>query len=249
LRANATFRSCAATGNSRGSMKRDSPGLRPRARLVCQPAARLPAPADSGELRARRALREAFPLKPRAGGIFVTVCDGRVRPGGSARKQNEHESATRESNPIFSGKASQKTRGGAIRLITVKRTSRAAGGPGPATARRGGKREQRTPESRGSRFGRGATDFASPRAPGSPICRDRVKGIAQVFGGPGPATACGGGKREQTPRESLRRDFWAGSSAATSEYRQFAIVTQTRMLAADRAAIEIHEVRAADSCG
>jgi hypothetical protein len=103
---------------------------------------------------------------------------------GSVRKQNEHESATRESNPIFLAKASQKTRGRrdsaeqearrtlqvhALRarrfpVDRVKGTAPTPGGQGPATARRGGKREQTARESRAARFGRDATDVASPGA-------------------------------------------------------------------------------------
>src|SRR5271170_3649862 len=163
------------------------------------------------------------------------------------RKQNEHESATRESNPILLAKASQKTWEGAIRLITVKRSVRPAAGPGPTIAR-GAIRSGRDGLCKSARSGRsGLTDFPRTRLreqphprrprfddcarrrkartngariagganrPGrdgsrtpppplrSSISDERVKGTAPTPGGPGPATARGGGKREQTARES-----------------------------------------------
>ena len=146
LRANATFRSRAATGNSRGRTKRGSPGSR-RGRGSTG-SRQL---ADSGKLRARRALREASPLKPRVGGIFVTgVCRWvrRVDPCGNKTSTNR-----RRANRIrFSRQRRVKKRGGgAIRLITVKRPARPAGGPDPATVHGGGKREQKPRPNRGNR--------------------------------------------------------------------------------------------------
>ena len=107
----------------------------------------------------------------------------------------------------FLGKGELKNEGRRDSADHGQETTRPAGGPGPATVHGGGKREQTARELRAARFGRGATDFASPRAPGSPISRGRVKGTAPTPGGQGPATARRGGKREQTARESRAARF------------------------------------------
>ena len=105
------------------------------------------------------------------------------------------------------GKGESKMRGRANRRLMVKRMRPAAGVPGPATARAGGKREQRARESRAPRFGRGATYLASPRALGAPNSPDRVNGTAATAAGSDPATARSGGKREQRARESRAPRF------------------------------------------
>jgi hypothetical protein len=67
------------------------------------------------------------------------------------RKQNGHESATPESNPNFSTKASQKTRRSAIRRVTITRTPVQPAGrrASAATARESWDRE--SAEARGFR--------------------------------------------------------------------------------------------------
>src|SRR5271156_4079137 len=192
LRANATFRSRAATGNSRGRTKRGSPGSR-RGRGSTG-SRQL---ADSGKLRARRALREASPLKPRVGGIFVTgVCRWvrRVDPCGNKTSTNR-----RRANRIrFSRQRRVKKRGGgAIRLITVKRPPRPAGGPGPATVHDGGKREQ-TPRARRFPVDRVSRDSAPGR-------KARTNG-ARIAGGPIRSGRDGSRKSLRPLRSSISGD-------------------------------------------
>jgi hypothetical protein len=91
---------------------------------------------------------QGFTAKTSSGRHF---CDRLVTGGFGAWTRAETKQARIGDTRIesdFLGKGESKNEGSAIRLITVKRSARAAGGPGPAMARGGGKREQTARESR-----------------------------------------------------------------------------------------------------
>jgi hypothetical protein len=120
-------------------------------------------------------------------------------------KQNRHESATRESNPILSGKASQKVAPTRIRREGLRKLS-ALTAPSSRNRTRRLKREQRARESHCADPIRTRGILQSASAPVRPIFRDRLREGPTPGSAPHPATGRGGGSGNKERANRGRRD-------------------------------------------